>query len=292
MKTAAIIGAHSMLGRRLTAVLSDMGVEVISVGRYEGADIRLDLETGLLAPLSPKVQAEVIFHCAASFADDSPEGIRKNFQVNTAGCLTVLELAEALGCEAMVYAGTLSSSSALDPGSYSSYGFSKAQAEALLDWGMGRLNRRFCSLRFSQVYDSEGACIHHQPWFGRIIAYAARGLDLKLPASHGVRNFLHVDDAVSMLIAAAERPVKGILDVVSPESMTLEDIAEMAYAIFGRGGRLVPAPEKAPFRPIYFPEGTQAFRQLGRVPSILLAEGIERIRARDTGLAFGPLDVT
>ena len=109
MKTAAVIGANSMLGSGLVSVLSSMGVEVKSVGRYAKADIHLDLEKGFLSPLPENTCVDVIFHCAASFADDSREGIRENFQVNTAGCLWVLELAEHLGCDTIVYAGSVSS---------------------------------------------------------------------------------------------------------------------------------------------------------------------------------------
>ena len=105
MKTAAVIGANSMLGSQLVSFLSSMGVEVISIGRFAEADIHLDLNKGFLSPLLENAHADVIFHCAASFADDSCEGIRRNFQTNTASCLWVLELAEHLGCNAIVYAG-------------------------------------------------------------------------------------------------------------------------------------------------------------------------------------------
>ena len=292
MKTAAVIGANSMLGAQLVSVLSSMGVEVISVGRYAKADIQLDLEKGFLAPLSGNPHADVIFHCAASFADDSREGIRKNFQVNTAGCLWVLELAEHLGCDAIVYAGSVSSLETLELGKYTSYGFSKAQAEELLGWGMKRMNRRFCSLRFSQIYDTAGTCLHHQPWFGKIIAYASRGLDINMPGSDGVRNFVHLDDAVRMMVAAGQSAVNGVLDVVHPESLTYREIALVAYSLFAKGGRVIIDPNKAAFRPINFPDSTRTFSVLGLTPMITISEGIARIRDQGTGHAFGPLDVT
>ena len=282
MKTAAVIGANSMLGAKLVSTLTSMGVEVISVGRYAKADIHLDLEKGFFSPLPDNTRADVIFHCAASFADDSRAGTRKNFQVNTAGCLWVLELAEHLGCDAIVYAGTVSSLETLEPGKYTSYGFSKAQAEELLDWGMNRLKRRFCSLRFSQIYDTTGACLHHQPWFGRIIAYASRGLDINMPKSEGVRNFLHLDDAVRMMVAAARSKVSGVLDIVNPESLTYRDIALAAYSLFAKGGEVLINPNKAAFRPINFPDSTQAFRMLGLLPTVSIAEGIARIRDQGT----------
>jgi nucleoside-diphosphate-sugar epimerase len=292
MKTAAVIGANSMLGSHLTSSLLSMGVEVLLIGRNEKADIRLDLEKGFLTSLPDNARADVIFHCAASYADDSNEGIRKNFQVNTAGCLWVLALAEHLDCKTIIYAGTVSSLETLDPNRYTSYGFTKAQAEGILDWGMKRLNRRFCSLRFSQIYDTAGTCIHHQPWLGRIIAYASRGLDISMPRSEGVRNFLHLDDVVRMMVSVGQSTVKGMFNIVHSENLTYQQIALLAYNIFGKGGRILTDPNKVAFRHINYPNSTQVFRDLGMEPTILIAEGIARIRDQGTWTAFGPLDVT
>jgi nucleoside-diphosphate-sugar epimerase len=272
--------------------LTATGVNALSAGRYPGADIRLDLTRGFLSPIPEDTHADVIFHCAASFADDTTDGIRKNYQTNAAGCLWVLELARLLGCKTVIYAGSVSSSETLDPDNYTSYGFTKAQAENLLAWGMKRLDGQFCSLRFSQIYDTNGACTRHQPWFGRIIAYAARGLDLNMPGSDGLRNFLHLDDAVNLMLTAGRSSTTGILDIVHPESLTYQKLATTTYSIFDKGGCISIDQNKAPFRPINFPDSSQAFRLLGYKPAISIAEGIARIRDQETWVSFGPLDVT
>lgn len=292
MKTAAVLGADSMLGTHLIPALLSSGVKVISVGRSAKLDIHFDLEKGLLTPLSKNYNAEVIFHCAASFADDSREGIWQNFRINSAGSLFVLELAEHLKSNTIIYAGSIFSNELLDPATFTSYGFSKAQAEKILDWGMTRLNRRFCSLRFSQIYDTIGLCLRHQPWFGRIIAYTARGLDINMPKSEGVRNFLHIDDVVWMMLTAGQSSIKGVYNVVNTESLTYKEIADIAYQIFGKGGHVIMDPKKAPFRSIYFPKASETFRLLGKSTTISIAEGIARIRDQETWPAFGPLDVT
>ncbi len=290
MKSALIVGANSMLGRNLIDILTANGVDVLTAGRFSTADIYLDLHDGLSQPISKNIQADIVFHCASSFADDSWEGIRENYQVNAAGCLWVLELVESLGSEALIYAGSLSSNEKLDPGHFSSYGFSKSQGENILDWGMKKLNRRFCSLRFSQMYDTEGACIQHQPWFGRIIAYAARGLDISMPESDGVRNFLHVEDAARLMFTAGQHTETGILDVIHPDSLTYQQIATVAYTIFGAGGCVTDAPKKTPFRYINFPNSNLLL--FNQSPMISIQDGIERIYQQQTWSAFGPLDVT
>lgn len=281
-----------MLGSQLVSALASLEVEVSTVGRSANTDIQLDLDSGFLSAIPGGLRSDVIFHCAGSFADDTWSGVRANFQTNAAGCLWVLELAERLKCTSLIYAGSAFSMDKSQPGNYTSYGFTKALAENILDWGIKRLNGRFCSLRFSQLYDTMGSCVQHQPWFGRIIAYAARGLDINLPKSDSVRNFLHLNDAVQMLIAAAESSAIGILDIVHPQSYTYHQIAETAYSLFGKGGRVIIDPQKTPFRPMVFPDGSHAFNLLGQAPAISIEDGMTRIRDQRTWPAFGPLDVT
>ena len=292
MKTVAVIGARSMLGTRLISQLEGAGVAVVTVGRFPGADIHLDLNTGFDGPLPVGVTADVLFHCASSFGGDSPEGIRDNLRTNVLGCSWVLELSAHLGCQHIVYAGTVFSGEESNPERYTSYGFTKSLAEQVLGWEMKRIGGRFSSLRLPQLYDTEGLCVRHQPWFGRIIAYAARGVDLNMPGSSGTQNFLHVDDAVRFLVAAGDSATGGVLGVAHPRSLTYHEIATMAYAIFGHGGRASTAPNKTPFRPIVFPDGSAARRVLGVEPEVSLDAGIARIRDAETWAAFGPMDVT
>ena len=281
-----------MIGTRLVAALASKGLEVIRVGRLKEADIQLDLLEGFKKPILKDMRADVIFHCAAAFAKDSPEGIRQNYQVNASGCLWVLEFAEILECRTIVYAGTVFSEEKSDPKAFTYYGFSKAQGEEVLKWGLERIGGRFCSLRFSQIYDTNGLCVHHQSWLVRVVAYTARGLNINMPPSNGVRNFLHVDDVANFMICAARSPVNGTINVVHPESMTYHDIASIAYRIFGKGGQVLINPNKQPFRPFNFPDGNRALQLLGGPPRICLEEGIKRIRDHKTWSSFGPLDIT
>ena len=290
MNTAAVTGANSMLGRCLTVVLQEAGVTVIPVGRHDEAAIRLDLRTGLQSPVD--VRAEWLFHCAASFADDSPEGIRENHVVNTTGCLHLLDLMERLGSRVLISAGTLSSRQGFDPNGINSYSLTKAHGEELMEWWMGQRDRRFCSIRFPQLYDTAGDCVRHQPWFGRAIVYAAQGQDLNLPASDGPRNYLHIEDAARLMLAAATGTAHGVLEVVHPEMVSGDELSGLAYQIFGQGGEACIVPGKTPFRKVDYPDGAEAFGLLGVSPAISLVEGITRIRDANTAQAFGPLDVT
>ncbi|WP_426240207.1 NAD-dependent epimerase/dehydratase family protein [Pararhizobium sp. DWP1-1-3] len=291
MKTAAIIGARSMLGSQLIERLQQRGIATVTVGRSQADDIVFDLMAPV-AQVPVDVTADVVFHCAASFAGDNEDGLRQNFAANAASAIAVAGLVRDLKATALVYAGSASSDQTLDPANFTSYGLSKGIAEQVFDWALQKQNIRFCSLRFSQLFDTEGRCCAHQAWFGRIIGYASQGQDIRMPRSDGVRNFLHVRDAADLMIRAAERDVSGVLDVAHQESLTIEQIADIAFDVFGKGGRSVIVPEKTPFRPIHFPDSAKAFERMDFRPAISMRDGIAMIRDAQTAAAFGPMDLT
>lgn len=291
MKIAAIIGADSMLGRAVARQLREQHVTVISIGRASHHDIVLDLVEPPKPELRIDHKADVVFHCAAAFAGDDCGGVRTNLITNTLGCASVLALMVQLECLVCVYAGTVSSIEGADSTSVSSYGLSKAQGEQILQWGTTRKGGTFCSLRFSQLYDAEGLCCTHQPWFGRIIAYASRGLDLRLPPSLGVRNFVHVDDAARLMIRAWTTGLSGTWPLCHTESMDTEHIAKLAYREFNKGGNIIVDSGKTPFRPFYFPECRPLYDLLQDAPEISMSEGLSMIHRAGHAGHFGPMDV-
>jgi len=292
MNSAAIIGADSMLGRQITRQLTEREIDVIRIGRASHNDIQVDLVEPLRPGVCGEHTADVTFHCASAFAGDDTHGARTNFSVNATGCMTVLSLLETLGCDSCIYAGTLSSIEGFDSRQMSTYGLSKAQGEQILDWGAKRNTATFCSLRLAQLYDTDGLCCTHQPWFGRIIAYASRGLDLRLPPSEGPRNFLHVADAARLMIRAAERKLQGIWPLCHHETIDNSGIAEIAFRRFDRGGNVIIDHTKKPFRSLNFPEDRGLFERLADEPGIQMAEGIARICNSGHSDRFGPMDVT
>lgn len=293
MKSAALTGANSMLGRQLVKKLEELGVSVISIGRSASDHIFLDFgQRNALPDLSEHRGIEFLFHCAASFSGDTPDGIQNNLAVNTEGAARICDLATQLGVRKIIYAGSLSSDALFDAGHLNTYGLSKKFAEELFSWWARRNATHFCSLRFTQLYDTQGHCIAHQPWFGRIVAYAARGLDLRLPTSLGPRNFLHAEDAADMMVHVTRHEVSGVLNATHPNSVTMDVLANIAYNIFDNGGQVLIAPEKAPFRHVNLPMANEIFKRLDMPSPRSIEQGFTEIRNAGTYTSFGPLDVS
>jgi nucleoside-diphosphate-sugar epimerase len=291
MKSAIIVGASSMLGRELARQLINDGIEVITAGRRPDSDIRVDLGGEQVPVFSRTYTADVLFHCASAFGGDNPDGLRENFRVNVGGCQQTLEIARETSANKIVYAGSGFSDLMFNSDPMGVYGFSKAEAERIMEWGMTRTGGTFCSLRLTHLLDTDGLCCAHQPWFGRIVAYASRGQTLKMPSSDGGRNFMHVTDAARLLIRAAQHDLMGVHAVAYPTDIDLADLARLAYGVFGKGGGVVIDPSKTPFRKVAFPRKDGVFMRLGYQPEISLQKGLEMIRDAGTSERFGPMDV-
>ncbi len=290
MPSALLVGPGSMLGGRLKERLILLGWDVTTAGRSLECNIFMDLEH-LTLDQDFDVEADVLFHCAGAFGNDSPQGCWLNEKVNSLGSHQVAALARMAGCKQIVYAGTVFSIYENEPRALNSYGASKARAEDILSWWSHRNGQIFTSLRFAQLYDERGACVRHQPWFGRIISYARRGLMLRLPPGDTARNFIHVRDAVESMIFAAIRGVDGIMAITHPVAVSYGDIAKQAYEVFGCGGEIVIAPEKEPFREFFFPEVDVRVMPLSS-NFLSMSEGL--ITVRDGGYAdqFEVFDVS
>ncbi len=291
VKIVAIIGIDSMLGSELARQLRIKGYSIISVGRASHNDIVFDL-TGTFVPASCKgFRADTLIHCASSFDGDDPVGSRVNFSTNALGCLNVLSLMQALTCKNCCYAGTVISYDDFEPGRMNSYGLSKTQGEQILHWGTNKVGGRFCSLRLTHIYDTAGDSCKHQPWFGRIVAYASRGMDLRMPDSDGSRNYLHVTDAAGLMIRALEVELSGCWPLCHTEHLDHAAIAVLAYSEFARGGEILLDKKKIPFRKVNYPTSKALFERFGMAPAISMAQGLAMIHHAGTAPSFGPIDV-
>jgi len=287
-----IIGASSMLGRRLGGYLEQNGYHVFSCGRHDDCEIRYDLGDSSVPIIPDGFCADYVFHCAASFADDSLSGCIQNEKVNALSAYIVGEIASTVGCKHLIYAGSIFSSFPLEGASMSSYGASKLRGENILEWSLRRHNILFTSLRFSQIYDENGECCRHQLWFGRIVAYAYAGSRLRVPGGSAKRNFLHIGDAVRLMYAAMKKNESCRLEITHPESITYEEIAHLANGIFNHGGSYEIALEKQPFHEIYIPQSDKSYAKLNCWPEISMRDGLKMIKDKGCPQNFGPMDVS
>jgi hypothetical protein len=109
-------------------------------------------------------------------------------------------------------------------------------------------------------------------------------------ALNGPNEFLRVENAAQSMLSPAKRELSYVLAVVYAQFLTCDELADMAYSVFGCGGKVSRANDRAPFRKVGFPAADAALEVFGR-PRIEMREGLLRIKERKTWQAFGPMDV-
>jgi nucleoside-diphosphate-sugar epimerase len=273
-----VVGSRSFVGRRVAERLRPAH-EVETAGRDEGATLRLELGGAARLPAPDERRYDALVHCAASFEPATPGGQLRNELVNAVGALEVGDLAARTGCRQVVLLSTVSVFDEHDGRLADSYALSKRHGQENLELACRAAGVALCTLCPGGIYDERGEGRRHQPLLYHIVDCARRGADFEL---HGkadpLRNFLHVDDLAALVEAALGLGLSGTFPVLHPESHRVGEVAELAFRVFGRGGRVVRAEDEPDLRTVRFPEGGEIYARTGRHPLIDLARGLALMR--------------
>ena len=215
---ATILGATGFVGRRLQARLIAQGWDVFAPAKGDTSLFGRDMG--------------VVFYCAGLTADYD----RRPFDTVEAHATLVSHLAQAGRFEQLIY---LSSTRLYDGQAAPSldeaaplifdvadprriYDLSKALGENIT---LTRTDGRGAVARLSNVFDWEPEA----PGFlSEWLIEAARTRDLHLDSSpHIARDYIHLDDVVASLIAMAEKPATGVVNVAAGELTANGEIANL-----------------------------------------------------------------
>lgn len=273
-----VIGSRSFIGRRLAERLR-AGQTVETAGRDAGADLHLELGGSAELPAPGERAYDAIVHCAASFEPGTPAGMLRNELVNAVGALEVGELATRTGCRRLVLLSSVSVFDEHEGRLHDSYALSKRHGQDNLELLCTAAGIALCTLCPGGVYDERGEGRRHQPLLYHIVDCARRGEDFELYGkADPLRNFLHVDDLVTVVEEALRLGLAGLFPVLHPRSHRVGEIAELAFGVFGRGGRVVRAEHKPDLRELRLPAGGDIFARIGRPPLIDLPRGLALMR--------------
>ena len=274
-----IIGNTSMIAKRIRRQLDEMGT-VLMAGRNTEADVHFNLE-GPNAFDQRIGQVDVIVHCAASFEGNALESATQNESVNALGALRVAQWARDARCAHLIYLSSVSLYDHPQNGYFGSYGLSKRHGQENLDWACRQMGTRFTALVASQIYDETGEARKHQPLFYRVMDAARKGDDVTFYGrADPERNLLFVGDLAEIVRRVVLRRVAGVHPALHPVSNRLSEIAETAFQVFGRGGRVIFRSDQPDIPAIYLPARTDLYERIEYAPSTSLASGIGMIKER------------
>ena len=234
---ATIVGATGFVGRRLRARLTAEGWDVFAPAKGDTSLFGRDMG--------------VVFYCAGLTADYD----RRPYDAVEAHASLVNALARAGRFEQLIYlsstrlydsqaAEVVDESSPLifDPADpRRTYDLSKALGENIV---LTRAEGHGAVARLANVFDWEPEA----PGFlSEWLIEAARTRGLHLDSSpHVARDYIHLDDVVTALLAMAEKPASGIVNVASGELVANGEIANL---FIEAGWRVVFSRDVSPHTP-------------------------------------------
>lgn len=298
-----ITGVGGFLGRRLAAALLDRGHEVVGTVLADellelpGVECEaLDVQdraavTELIARRNPH---SVVHFAALSHVGSSWTRIPEHFRINVLGTEAVLD---ACPGRRVLFASSAEVYGVVDPPDLpiredqplapaNPYAFGKAAAERLVRRAGGVVVRCF------NVVGPGQAATFALPTFASQLARIGMGLAppvLRVGNLDAIRDFVHVDDAISGFVVALEQgPAGAVFNLASGEGTRLADVLARMIALAGLEVAIEVDPER--LRPAEAPrlEGSAAQLEalgwlrrhtLDEALAALLAEARDRIQA-------------
>jgi UDP-glucose 4-epimerase len=273
-----VTGASGFVGRSVVRALAREGHDAIAAVRRHEADLPA-YETVVWdigrakrpVPLPPKVDA--IVHAAQSRSYRSfPTDIDELFRVNVAGACTLLDYAVDTGVSRFCllssgtvyepYRSELREEAALAPTSF--LGASKLAAEILAGPYQGKMALSVLRLFFPYGPGQTGRLIPdiiERVRTGRAVELSADGNGLRIAPTY-------VSDLAEIAVAAVAEGWTGTMNVASPHTISLRELAELAGKLLGQ-------------RPVFEMTDREATR---------IAPVLERLKAHFDMSAFTPIE--
>jgi nucleoside-diphosphate-sugar epimerase len=271
MSSVLVIGADGLLGRHLYRRL-ETSARVVGASRRTG----LDLSRAEPFAAFDDGRFDFVFNCAVAYDGRALDDL---VAVNALGAERAARFALQHGAH-LVHASTTSTLGVIGEPYFGPYGMTKRLGDELVAHATQEAGRPASVLRFSQLYDSEGASRHSQPMLFRLIdQIRTQGYATVFGSHDPLRNYLHVDDAVTIMIRAAEQKLPGIWYAAHPESVSVSELAGRIAALLGKPAELRWLADRPSLADIRIPssEARALYERLGWSPQVSLTEGLTRL---------------
>lgn len=265
-----LLGNTSIFARAFQAAGEGL-YEVRTAGRDGRADYPLDL-----MGVPPQVEGtpDCIINFIAYFGDDPLQAE----VVNTASLIAAKRIAQATGCRHIVDISSIFASRHPDNQYFGVYGLSKAHGSELLQLLCAESGIGCTTLKFSQLYDAQGAQAKHQPMFYRLVRLARAGEDIVLYGTKDpLRNYLYIQDAVDIVRHVVDRAILGEYFCLHPQSVLQSSVARIAMELAGSTSAINFDADKEDLKTVYLPQDMSLYERIGYAPATPLREGIMRV---------------
>jgi UDP-glucose 4-epimerase len=284
-----VTGSEGFIGKSLCKQLSQLPEKfdiftLDKVGNGHNhicADITLDDLSDTFKQVNPEVVVHLAGNVSVSFSVSNP---LDDFNLNAKGTLAVLLATKDTASKNFVYVTSggaiydsylpmpLNESSPINP--ISPYGLSKLFAEGYVRVLSEARQSGWSSLAFSNVYGS--VLDQKQGVIFKLWNDIRNDIRPIIYGENASRDFIHVDDAVSALIKAIDRPVNTRLNISSNTSTKLVDLLLEIQKIMK--SNLIPIIQELPPAEVELSQldNTKAQQLLAWIPLVDLKNGLKR----------------
>ena len=267
-RRVAVTGHRGFIGAHLVRDLQAAGARVSAI------------EGDVTTASTWHAEFEVLFHLAAVMGERFSEKPGFGFSVNVGGTIQALEACRTNGADLVfpstcgVYDPRLSGavSEEADARPATPYGQSKLAAEAICQSYAEHFNVRCRVLRLFNVYgrgQNPGFLIPY------LVSSALGGSNVQLRNPESRRDFVHVSDVVSALVAAGANPARfSILNIGQGQTLAVRDVVEAVGRILGRNVSWRQAGGQFDPQPAVYADTRKAKNELGWVPLMDFEKGL------------------
>ncbi len=271
-----IVGNSSVIGQAFATALKPYG-EICMAGR-KNADIFFDLAECNKTPETDE-KFDVVLHVAGDFGGCTDDDFVRAETVNAVGTLSACRLAHHVQAKHFVLLSSIFANYHNDDPFYGIYALSKRHGEEVAKFFCSERNIDLTILRPSQVYDDAGACRKHQALLYVMADRAEAGDEINVFGTHDARrNYIYLDDLAQICRRVIQQSFTGTYICAHPQSVTLSEMANAAFAAFGKEVKIKFLSEKPNLSDLPPLNLDGLYQQIDYWPTVNINEGFIRIK--------------
>ena len=277
-----IVGATSSLGSALTQTFSEFA-DVYTAGR-NNCDIKLDLNSIDNQIIIPE-NLDAVINTTAHFGGLGFCDYLEALYVNVAGTLSLLNICRKAKSKMFLQISSINSLLSPESHYYDIYSITKKHADEIATQFCLTHSLPLSIVRPSQIYGNDNTFRKHQQFFYTAIDNAENGNDTTIYGSNDAkRNYIHIDDLTAIILRVIQFKICGTYTCTYSIDITFSEIAEIAFSVFGMGGKVQFLRDKPDIQDNIFPYNASLYKTIDYYPEISIYEGIKRIERYRKGI--------
>lgn len=231
----AIIAPTSVVARNYIAHVGNK-YDILTVGRRD-SNIIFDLarDENLILPKG----IDVVINFAGVLHADSDDEIQNMVATNVLAMIKICEAARKVGVRHIILISTINAVLSETSYYYGYYALTKRQGEELACLYCKKMGIKLCIIRPSQIFGPDPGYGKIQALFYTMIKNALRHQPIFIYGSHDAeRNYIFSGNLFCVIDEAIDRESEDFIEVISPENVTLSEVARTIVKMIGSSSEI------------------------------------------------------